>query len=73
MALSLKMALQRICDRGMAKGLSANPLEIPLSPMTQLKDAHVLNSKEETKMTYIIKVNPKLEQELGHFLASSVE
>ena len=33
-----------------------------------VEEAHVFNSKEETKMVYVIKVNPDLDQELGHFL-----
>ena len=35
----------------------------------QVEDAHVLNSKEYTKMVHVIKVNPKLNKELGRFLA----
>ena len=60
----------------MAKEWSADPLEIPLGPITivrakilkesvnvliqnaQVQGAHVLNSKEETKMVHVIKVNP---------------
>ena len=34
----------------------------------QVESVHVLNSKEETKMVHVIKVNPELGQELGHFL-----
>ena len=67
---------------------SANPVEIPLGPMTQarakrlkealyvlirdaqVEEAHVFNYKEETKMVHIIKVNPGLDQELGHFFLS---
>ena len=33
----------------------------------KVEEAHVFNSKEETKMVHIIKVNPELDQELGHF------
>ena len=32
-----------------------------------VKDAHVFNSKEKTKMVHVIKVNPDLGQELGRF------
>ena len=35
----------------------------------QVEVAHVLNSKEETKMVHVIKVNSELDQELGRFLA----
>ena len=35
----------------------------------QVEGAHVLNSKEETKIVYVIKVNPELDQELRRFLA----
>ena len=34
----------------------------------QVENAHVLNSKEETKIVHVIKVNPKLDEELGRFL-----
>ena len=34
----------------------------------QVEGAHVLNSKEETKMIHVIKVNSELDQELGCFL-----
>ena len=33
----------------------------------QVEEAHIFNSKEETKMVHIIKVNPKLDQEIRHF------
>ena len=33
----------------------------------QVEEAHVFNSKEETKMVHVIKVNLNLDQELGHF------
>ena len=36
----------------------------------KVEEAHVFNSKEKTKMVHIIKVNPELDQELGHFLLS---
>ena len=35
---------------------------------TQVEEAHVFNSNEETKMVHIIKVNPDFDQELRHFL-----
>ena len=72
-------------DGGMSKEWSADPLEIPLGPMTrarakrfkeavnvlirdaQVKEAHVFNSKEETKMFHVIKVNPDLDQEPRQF------
>ena len=34
----------------------------------QVEEAQVFNSKEETKMVHIIKVNPELDQEIRHFL-----
>ena len=34
---------------------------------TQVEEVHVFNSKEETKMVHVIKVNPELDQELGCF------
>ena len=33
----------------------------------QVEEAHMFNSKEETKLVYIIKVNPKLDHELRRF------
>ena len=69
----------------MAKEWSANPLEIPLGPMTrakakrfkealnvlirdaQVEEAHVFNSRKETKTVNVIKVNPDLDQEPGGF------
>ena len=33
----------------------------------QVEKAHVFNSKEETKMVHVIKVNPDLDQEPGRF------
>ena len=72
-------------DGGMAKEWSADPLEIPLGPITrarakrfkealnvliqdsQAEGAHGLNSKKETKLVHVIKVNPNLDQELRHF------
>ena len=72
-------------DGDMTKEWSADPLEIPLGPMTrarakrfketlnalirdaQMEEAHVFNSKQETKMIHIIKVNPDLDQEPRHF------
>ena len=33
----------------------------------KVRDAHVLNSIEGTKMVHITKVNPELDQELGLF------
>ena len=49
-------------------------LKIPLGPMTQartkrfkeaqVEGAHVFNSKEETKMVHVIKVNTDLDQDL---------
>ena len=68
-------------DGGMAKEWSADPLGIPLGPMTrakakrfkealnvliqdaQAKGAHMFNSKEETKMVHVIKVNQDLDQD----------
>ena len=73
-------------DGGMAKEWSADPLEIPLGPMTrgrakrfketlnvlirdaQVKEAHKFNSKEETKMVHVIKVNLDFDQEPRRFL-----
>ena len=72
-------------DGGMAKEWSADPLEIPLGPITrarakrfkealnvliqdsQAEGAHGLNSKKETKLVHVIKVNPNLDQELRRF------
>ena len=34
----------------------------------QVEEAHMFNSKEETKMVHIIKVNLELNQELRRFL-----
>ena len=34
----------------------------------QVEEARVFNSKKETKMVYVIKVNPDLDQELRRFL-----
>ena len=74
-----------VFDGGMAKEWSADPLEIPLGPITrarakrfkealnvliqdsQAEGAHGLNSKKETKLVHVIKVNPNLDQELRHF------
>ena len=65
-------------DGGMAKEWSADPLEIPLGPITrarakrfkealnvliqhsQAEGAHGLNSRKETKLVHVIKVNPNL-------------
>ena len=33
----------------------------------QVEEAHMFNSKEETKMVYVIKVNPELDQEPRRF------
>ena len=33
----------------------------------QVAEAHMFNSKEETKMVHVIKVNPELDQEPGPF------
>ena len=33
----------------------------------QVEEAHMFNSKEETKLVHVIKVNPELDQELGCF------
>ena len=72
-------------DGGMAKEWSADPLEIPLGPITRAKakrfkealnvliqdsqaeGAHGLNSRKETKLVHVIKVNPNLDQELRRF------
>ena len=68
-------------DGGMVREWSADPLEIPLGPMTrarvkkfkdalnvlirdaQVDEAHVFNSKEETKMVHVTQVNPDLDLE----------
>ena len=81
-----KFRFGRLCDGSMAKEWSANPLEIPLGPMTRarakrfkealyvlirdahVETAHVFNSKKETKMVHVIKLNPGLDQEPRHFL-----
>ena len=73
-------------DGGMTKEWSADPLEIPLGPMTrvrakrfketfnvlirdaQVKKAHTFNSKEETKMIHVIKVNLDFDQKPRRFL-----
>ena len=34
----------------------------------QVEEAHMFNSKEETKIVYVIKVNLELDQELRHLL-----
>ena len=57
----------------MAKEWSVDPLEILLGLMTRakakrFKEAHVFNSKKETKMVHVIKVNLDLDQEPRHFL-----
>ena len=72
-------------DGGMTKEWSANPLGIPLGPITrarskrvkealnvfiqdvQVEGAHVFNSKEETKMVHVIKVNSDLDQDPRRF------
>ena len=72
---------------GTAKEWVADPLEIPLGPMTrarakrfkealnvliqeaQVEGAHLLNSKEGTKMVHVIKVTSELDKELRHFWA----
>ena len=69
----------------MVREWSADPLEIPLGPMTrarvkkfkdalnvlirdaQVEEAHVFNSKEETKMVHVIQVNPDLDPEPRRF------
>ena len=69
----------------MAKEWSADPLKIPLGPMTRARakrfkkalhvlirdahaeEAHVFNSKKETKMVHVIKLNSDLDQELRRF------
>ena len=69
----------------MAKEWSADPLEIPLGPMTRarakrfkealnvlirdayVEEARVFNSKNETKMVHVIKVNPDLDHDQGIF------
>ena len=35
---------------------------------THVEEAHVFNSKDETKMVHVIQVNLNLGQGLGHFL-----
>ena len=71
-------------DGGMTREWSADLLKIPLCPMTRARakrfkealnvfeEAHVFNSKDETKMVHVIKVNPDLDKELGRFITWSL-
>ena len=56
---------------GLMTGVRAKRFKEALNVLirdTQVEEAHVFNSKEETKMVHVIKVNSKFDQELGRFL-----